>query len=74
MYNKNFHVLFTYRIHSHKWRGKSVGRRGVKAQKGIPLNEELVKLMDVATLKDVCDNLDPLCSPDDSCHILILHI
>lgn len=30
--------------------------------------------MDVATLKDVCDNLDPLCSPDDSCHILILHI
>lgn len=46
----------------------------MKAQKGIPLNEELVKLMDVATLKDVCDNLDPLCSPDDSCHILILHI
>lgn len=30
--------------------------------------------MDVATLKDVCDNVDPLCSPDDSCHILILHI
>lgn len=30
----------------------------------------------VATQEDVCvyDSVDPLCSHDDSCHVLILHV
>lgn len=41
----------------------------MKTREEIQLDEDYV-----ATQEDVSDSVDPLCSHDDCCHILILHV
>ena len=43
-------------------------------QEDIQLINNLRNYDHVATQGDECDYVDPLCSHDDSCHVLILHI